>query len=215
MRKKIKYIVGEPINTTTLIQKVSMLFIQNGFDKVSESLKKKIDYYYDTPNYDLYKNASFLKIRTSKNKEEKINQEEAFPFLKEMQRKITYDVTNLKLKKVLNIKTDCLIIVLEREKEQICVSLNKSVYTNYELYDTMSGDFIIEIEAKGQRLQEIHDLISKEIPQLVMTPENKYQRGFQKTYHNYMSSLYFNAEYRKVNPELKSVMMIQKLKEKD
>lgn len=93
----------------------------------------------------------------------------------------------------LNSTTSRKDTIFEKNGYQVCMSLDSTIYTNHYLYNTMEKDQMIEIEAMGDiknriMLNEIHDFISKNMNELDINRQSKYERGLIKTTQKFISS---------------------------
>jgi len=236
---ELKYIVDSPISTPELQKQVLKLFLSQGFQIVSTKKVENCDEYYDTDNFDLYQNSGSLRIRkTTKNGKETFKgtykmptslgevyssraeiedylAEDSYEALKEkMTEKCAItDFSRMRKKPVLNSTTNRTDLTLEKNGVKVCLSLDKSVYTNHLLYETMDTDCMIEIEAKGDVknriiLNEIHAFVN-EVEGLTINKQSKYERGISKTIRKY-------SELQNQNlPQLKEdqIRLLQRLNE--
>ena len=205
---ELKYTVDE-VNLTIATDTLIALFRDNGFVLKEITTKENSDEYYDTRDLDFSNTGESLRIRTvTKNGQLKykgtykipsdkqtdyLSREEAeeplevpnFENLKTtISKKSNLDFSNILELPILNSTTSRTDIVFEKDDSTVCLSVDKTIYTNHFLEEIKSSDTMIEIELENSSntLDEINLLISKNMGHiLTINKQNKYQRGLEKT----------------------------------
>ncbi len=243
---ELKYIIMGNYNEKCLLDKIILLFEQNGFEVKNISKKQNVDEYYDTKKLKLYKNDGSLRIRKVwQDDKEKIKatlklpleRGEIYSSRREIEEYMIDDnVTALKttmgkitnginLDQILNFPilkscTERTDIILDKNGVQVCLSFDNSFYFNHILNDLSADDRMIEIEAIGELnnriiLNEIHDFITTNFDNLMVSKQSKYERGISKTiclYNDFIWKIE-NSENELYNKEKEDVsVMIKKLK---
>lgn len=207
---ELKYAVD--FSTPDFLDKIIELFNRNGFSIVSTSKKENHDEYYDTDNMDLYYKGGSLRIRTAFESDKvkykgtfkmPLDEGEVYTSRSEHEEKlvaptfeeltktmnalvVVEELANINDRPVLNSTTERTEIVLEKNGVQVCLSLDKSRYTNHRLNDISIDDMMIEIEAVGKIkdrviLNGIHAFLTENIEGLELIKDSKYVRGINGT----------------------------------
>lgn len=241
---ELKYIVNSNESNEELINQFILLFQENGYQVVNRSKKQNSDEYYDKDNFELFQRHASLRIRTatqenktkykgtykkpsgesavysSRNEFEqplKDNQFATFVSKMKTEEGIDLDFSSIKPSPYLNSTTNRKDIVFSKNGYQVCVSLDNSVYTNHDLFETMAHDRMIEIEAMGDlknriMLNEIHEFITNGMQGLSINHQSKYERGLIITTHEYLKGFDKSDEYERAMNENVLVRVVNKAK---
>ena len=200
----------------TLLNQIISVFMANGFKVISTTSKQNNDEYYDTRDLNLYKNGGSLRIRrVEQNGKEKIKatckmllgKGEVYSSRSEIEETLldanfeTFRQKMLELNAavnfdeilkfpILNSQTKRTDVVLDKNGVQVCLSFDKSQYTNHVLNGISTTDEMIEIEAIGDLnnriiLNEIHAFITASFNGLAINKQSKYERGINRTLQLY------------------------------
>lgn len=231
---ELKYIVDENVEEDNFLNQILDVFIKNGFAIISTKEKQNNDEYYDTKNLDLYKSGSSLRIRKVKNKnKEKIEATfkkplglgEVYSSRNEIKEEVpddTFETFKQKMLEshaevdfatflrfpILNSITNRNDVILEKNGVQVCLSFDKSRYTNHTLNEISANDRMIEIEAIGELsdrviLNEIHEFVTAHFSCLAINKQSKYERGINLTLELY--NLLYNQEPGTEDPSYNSI----------
>ena len=208
---ELKYIIKD-CDDSDLLETIIDLFLSNGFKIISRVNKENYDDYFDTPDLQIYHSGGSLRIRketkdsqvkykgtykiplgegevySSRTEIEDILQTSDFnEFVKHMKdNNIEIDFSKIIDKPILNCTTNRTDILLEKNSVRVCLSLDKTIYTNYFLDDIKVIDGMVEIEAVGEInnriiLNEIHKFINEGLNNLFVNKQSKYERGINST----------------------------------
>lgn len=213
---ELKYIVEDEIKEDYLLDQILSVFVENGFKIVSTIEKQNDDEYYDTKNLDFYKKGGSLRIRKVKQKDKEkikatckmpLEKGEVYSSRSEIEENLPDDHFETFRQKmvelnveinfeellnfpILNSKTKRSDVVLEKNGVQVCLSFDRSQYTNHSLNEISATDRMIEIEAIGKLndriiLNEIHEFITSVFQGLKVNKQSKYERGINRTLQIY------------------------------
>ena len=107
---------------------------------------------------------------------------------------------------ILNSTTVRVDTILEKAGFRFCLSFDIVLYTNHSLYETMATDKMMEIEAVGEPinrsiLNEIHGFISREVKNITLSHQSKYERGINSTKKEYEKQLINNPDEPTPQPQ--------------
>lgn len=213
---ELKYILSDEMQKSFTVEDMLAHLEKNGFTIIEESQKENDDKYYDTKSADLLTRGGSLRVRkanqggktkykgtfkmpktegevySSRDEIETKMQGTSFGELKEkmQEKQVDFDLESILPTAILNSVTQRKDFVLEKKGVRVCLSFDRTNYTNYALEKTRATDCMIEIEALGDVsdrviLNEIHSILNKRFPELKPNKQNKYLRGVQKTQENY------------------------------
>ncbi len=231
---ELKYIINNNIENENLLKQILTIFSANGFKVISSTEKQNSDEYFDTKDLMLYEQGGSLRIRKTI-EEDKIKFKGTYKMplgegevyssrteieeslldanfasfeLKMKETSIPVDFGKIIKSSILNSTTKRTNIVLEKNGVKVCMSLDRSTYTNHFLDEIVTIDKMIEIETIGELnnrvvLNEINDFITHGIDNLVINKQSKYERGIDSTV-----TLYNNQQLKSSNS--KTYILLQK-----
>ena len=200
---ELKYLTDKDFKLSRLLN----LLTKNGFTIFDMYEVINIDKYFDTPNKELMKDGSSLRIRTIQGKSfatfkypikkkskycERIEieselEKNTFTSLLSTLHDIPYDLSSICPFPTLSIINHRYEIILSNKDITIALSSDKVTYTKNGLEET---ETMIEIELKEgthyELLNDINNLIVNNLG-LIPTKENKYERGLKLTTSSILS----------------------------
>lgn len=216
---ELKYIINNSIGNENLLKQILTIFSANGFKVISTTEKQNSDEYFDTMDLMLYEQGGSLRIRETIEGDKikfkgtykmPLGEGEVYSSRTEIEESLldaNFTSFELKMKEtgapidfskiirssILNSTTKRTNIVLEKSGVRVCLSLDRSTYTNHFLDELITVDKMIEIETISELnnrtvLNEIHNFITHGIDNLVINKQSKYERGIDSTVtlHNYL-----------------------------
>lgn len=192
---ELKYLTDKSFNIIILLS----LLTKNGFSIVNMQNVTNTDIYFDSPDKDLLKKSSTLRIRKTNNKYfatfkypikkdtkycERIELERelennTFASLLNVFNDVPYDLTSICPFPILSIINHRYEIILSNKDITIAVSYDDVTYSKDEIKEK---ETMVEIELKEgtnyDLLNDINNLIVNNLG-LVPTKENKYERGLK------------------------------------
>lgn len=206
---ELKYIV--PKNSEKNLDNVLKIFIDNEFKLIEESEVENDDEYFDEKDLRLLKSKASLRMRETTNKdgtkkykgtykiptgegavyssrkeiEEGMGSKSISQFTEVLRKKeVPVDFCNII--PMLNSFTKRKNSVLEKNGIRICLSYDNSIYTSRVHEEVQADDTMIEIEALGDVsnriiLNQVHEIMKENFPEMEINNQSKYERGMQKT----------------------------------